>query len=340
MKILIIKLSSIGDLVHTIPSYHALKKNLKDLGIEAQIDWLVYENLAPSLYRSIEKENLVTIKNRKLSQVIKKALDLKQQYDYVIDLQGLFKTALISKIIAPNSNYGFRKPREEWARYFYKDSFCNYKSISSKKHVLDQNLELIASFFKSVFKKEFQTSVEFGLNHSLKSNTQKNLCIIPCTSWESKHWSKKKWQSLIENFQSNDLNLYMTGAKSDLDKLKEIASSSKKKIEIVTDKKLEELYDFYSTMDYVIGVDTGPLHIAAASLYKDRATKKVVGIYGPSSGSRSGPYGFDAISADELLRLKASNKKTYAKDGETINQISVENILKHLDLEAFKQTQV
>ena len=71
-------------------------------------------------------------------------------------------------------------------------------------------------------------------------------------------------------------------------------------------------------MSTVIGVDTGPLHIAAASLYGSKA--QVIGLYGPSSAARTGPYGFQSISATE----KPSHKR---KNDSSMNLISVEQVL-------------
>jgi heptosyltransferase I len=330
MKLLIIKLSSIGDLVHTIPAYKLLKKSLANKAV--QVDWLVYENLAPVLYEPIGKENLICLKDKKLSTLIQKATELKNHYDYVIDLQGLFKTALISKIIAPNGNNGFKKPREAWASYFYKKSFCDYKSIESKKHVIEQNLELVSEFIKSTIGNETISGIDFAINQKEKNSSKQSVCFIPATTWESKHWELNNWTELIQSFDENKYDLFMTGAPINLNYLKQIKELSTKNIRLVTDKKLEDLYSFYQEMDIVIGVDTGPLHIAAAALYKSKENKKVIGIYGPSSGSRSGPYGFTAISSDELFKLKATNKKTYLKDFNSINLIKPELILKELQV--------
>ena len=330
MKILIIKLSSIGDLVHTIPAYKLLQKTLNSE--QTKVDWLVYESLAPTLYKSINKENLISLKDRKLSSLIQKATELKNKYDYVIDLQGLFKTALISKIIAPNANYGFKKPREAWASYFYKESFCDYKSLESKKHVIEQNLELTTNFIKSITLKEPSLEIDFSIEQLHCSSSKKSICFIPATTWESKHWDLKNWLELINRLDEAKYDFFMTGSPANLDYLNKIKDSSSKKINIITNKKLEDLYDFYQTMDIIIGVDTGPLHIAAAALYEQRANKKIIGLYGPSSGSRSGPYGFTAISADQLFNLKASNKKTYTQDNNSINRINPELVINELNV--------
>lgn len=331
MKILLIKLSSIGDLVHSIPAYQALSKSLKNDYPELQVDWLVYKNLAPTLHKSINRERLIYLEDKKFTSLISKATELKNQYDHVIDLQGLFKTALISKIIAPNSNYGFKMPRETWARYFYTKGFCDYKSIESKKHVIEQNLELVSRVIKEITGKETNTEIDFALKlENNESKTKKQFCIIPATTWESKHWQIENWAELLKDINEDEYDLFVTGTPANLPYLKQIQIASRKDMTFIVDKKLEELYEFYQTMDIIVGVDTGPLHIAAAALYKQKEKKKIIGIYGPSSGARSGPYGFTAISADELFSLKASNKKTYLQDRNSINRIHPELVLKAL----------
>ena len=332
MRILLIKLSSIGDLVHTIPSYLALENSLKDRYPKLELDWLVYKHLAPTLKKSIKQERLIELEDKKLSTLITKSTELKNQYDYVIDLQGLFKTALMSKIIAPNSNYGFKQPRESWANYFYKDGFCEYQSIKSKKHVIEQNLELVSSFAHNVLSTNISQDINFGLDIKDSSKEKKSVCFIPATTWESKHWDFENWIKVINSFNTNEFDSYITGSKNDLEYLEKISQATEVKPQLVTDKKIEELYEFYSQMDFVIGVDTGPLHIAAAALYQQRDSKSVIGIYGPSSGSRSGPYGFKAISADEIFNIQASNKKTYLKDKNSINRIDSSMVFAELEV--------
>ena len=337
MKILFIKLSSIGDLVHTLPAYHALEKKLRSVYPQLEIDWLVYDKLAPILEKSIDSKRLIRVK-RDFIALMQKALELKGEYDHVLDLQGLLKTALMSKIIQTKSNYGFKKPREKLASSFYKDSFCDYESLYAKKHVVDQNMELVSSFYQYLTKHVYEfEEINFKIPyHEAYSNNKKKLCLIPATTWESKHWSIKNWTRLLASIKDADkegnIEFFMTGSSADQDYLQNIAMSSVRKIEIITDKKLPELYEFYQKMDIVIGVDTGPLHIAAAANYDKRDSKTIIGLYGPSSGLRSQPYGFDYVSVDELTGKKASNKKTSEADDYSIEKLTPGMVLAKLSL--------
>lgn len=332
MRILIIKLSSIGDLIHCVPAYRQLKKHLP----HAKIDWLVYKNLSSCLENFVEQDNRIELEDKNFFTLIKKAQSLKSQYDYVIDLQGLFKTALLAKIINAKSSYGFNFPRESWAKYFYKKSFCDFVSLNSKKHIIEQNLELIESFLEQVLHIKANTEIDFSFASPIEPKKQetekKQLCIIPATTWESKHWHINNWVELLKRIDCSQYEIYATGSPANSKYLNSIRELSATPLKIIDNKKLPELFDFYGQMDTIIGVDTGPLHIAAASLFAKKDQKKIIGIYGPTSASRSGPYGFSALSADEILAKQASNKKTLSADENSIDSISVDMVLESASL--------
>jgi len=86
---------------------------------------------------------------------------------------------------------------------------------------------------------------------------------------------------------------------------------------------------FFKDADLVLGVDTGPLHLAADGLY-DSDTAQIIGIYGPSSGKRSGPYSFDYLSYDEIYNTKASHKRTFKQDNGSMNKISPEKLFEKI----------
>ncbi|MDA1021714.1 MAG: hypothetical protein O2962_09250, partial [Cyanobacteria bacterium] len=116
--------------------------------------------------------------------------------------------------------------------------------------------------------------------------------------------------------------IYILGTIRDLIVIEEIICQTKSPLHIVVNKSLQELPEFFSEMSTVIGVDTGPLHIAAASLYGSNAT--IIGLYGPSSGARTGPYGFEHISVDEFTNHQACNKR---KDDYSMKLISVDTVI-------------
>lgn len=315
MKILIIKLSSLGDVVHAIPTVNALAQ----IYPEAQIDWLVYTKFSEIIASQSSINIIHKLDNKKLSTIIHVIQRLqKENYDLVVDLQGLIKTAIIARAISPNV-IGFKQPREQVAAWLYKTQVDAGDVMDSSMHVVERNLKLVTS--------SRGVEIDFGeLTKPKVKNITKKICVIPCTTWATKHWLAERWIELIQEIKAKDqkAEVYILGTLGDLPKIEAITSKLRVPFHLVINKTLTELPDFFSEMDLVIGVDTGPLHIAAAALYG--STAQVIGLYGPTSGARTGPYGFQYISAEDLTGIKAQHKR---KDDESMSLIKVQDVLSY-----------
>jgi heptosyltransferase I len=336
VKVLIIKLSSIGDIVHTIPSLNLLKTSVPDL----KIHWLVYERFSGILESQTSIDEIKVLPNKKFSTYCDTLRKLQaEKYDLVIDYQGLIKTAFLARFSAKKS-IGFSSPREKIAANFYTLVCKSVATIDNSKHIIEQNLELTLFVLKSLFNVKAVPEVDFGkLGFNFfadvkYSNQYSKVCIIPSTTWESKFWTNKNWIKLItvmrEKFQSE---IFLLGSNADSVIINEIASKIEPRPRVVLDKKLSELADFFREMSLIIGVDTGPLHIAAASAYPyQESKKKIIGIYGPTSAVRTGPYGFQSLSFDEIYGIKASHKRSLEADGASMQKISPEHVLALLEV--------
>ncbi len=365
MKILIIKLSSIGDIVHTIPALSLLKQ----LYPGAQIDWMLYKNFASLLEDCEEITTIQSVEHRTFSSLMLKSLELrKEKYDLVIDFQGLIKTALASFLIS-GKRLGFAAPRETIAANLYSYKAKLGPALDRSKHVIEKNLELalrVQDIFESSCKENLDLKFSGLAPETLFSTSESataQVCIIPCTTWQSKFWLPENWAKLIETlFERLRAEVNILGTDSDLEKIKEIVSILQKqpgialylngklieekpmaiyKLNILTKLSLKQLAPFFRSMDIVLGVDTGPLHIAAASSYmrgeivlkdglgidhikSETLDKKIIGLFGPSSGTRTGPYGFAYLSVDEKLDIKVKNDRN---DMSLMRSICVEDVL-------------
>lgn len=335
MKILIIKLSSLGDLVHALPAANLLRKFLP----AAQIDWLCYKNYA-DIFQDIKTINkLIILEDKKISTLQKTLQKInKEKYDYVIDFQGLIKTSLLAFFSGAES-YGFKNPRESLASSFYRFKFEAAPTLKNKRHVVLQNLDLAKFFLEKTLNKKIaidDSLIEFFDKEKLlirEGQTIKKFCIIPSTTWQSKLWTVASWIELINYIHGKyNSEIFILGTLNDMTNIEPIISQLRVPFHFVSSKKLSELADFFLEMDLVVGVDTGPLHIAAATLYPYRKNshKRVIGIYGPSSGSRTGPYGFEYLSYDEVFKEAASNKKTIAEDKASMAKLSTDLLQKIL----------
>ena len=305
---LIIKLSSLGDIVHAIPTVNALAS----IYPEAQIDWLIYSKFSEIIKSQNSIKTIHELENKKLSTIIQTIKKLrKENYDLVIDLQGLMKTAIIARSISHNV-IGFKEPREKLAACFYKTKVDAGDVIDDSMHVIERNLEM-AKFlgnssldinFGEMNQSLFKKLPDLAHNADGTFRIGSKICLIPCTTWETKHWPAENWVTLMQELKTRNqqLEIYIIGTLKDLIKIEAIICKVRVPFHLVVNKTLSELPDFFSEMDIVIGVDTGPLHIAAAALYGSNA--QVIGLYGPTSGARTGPYGFKYISASKEVTHK------------------------------------
>lgn len=287
MKFLIIRLSSLGDIIHSLPLVYRLRQSFPN----AQIDWLTgekgYELL--SLIKEIDNIYILSLKNIFLIQ--------KQNYEYVIDVQGLFKSALISKFCLGKKIIGFKNTRE-FADIFYDKKISVGNLFKTDKHIVDLNLELISDL---VGKKEEKIKflipkIQKPDNEDVLStinNKSKKIIVFPSTTWESKLWEMDYWFELIQMI-SSDSQVYLCASNSDLcfitpliDKLDLNRVNYKN---LVGQTSIKDLIHLIQNVDLVLGLDSAGLHLAGA-IKNDYSFPEIIGIYGPTSVVRNGLYG-------------------------------------------------
>lgn len=291
MKFLIIRLSSLGDVIHSLPIVSKLRQEYP----YAQIDWLTSKKCFQllSLIKELNKVYTVNLKNILLIQ--------KQKYDFVIDVQGLLKSAFLGKISLGKQLIGFKNARE-FAHAFY-DKKINVGSLfNTKTHVVDLNLNLISGLVmdtngkvKFLIPKLLEPSNNKALNWlTMKQNFKSvpSVVIFPISRWESKMWPMKYWIQLLRVI-SKSFKVFLCGAKEDLSKVeqlnKELASSNLNCENLIGKTNVKDLIYLIQNSSLAIGMDSFGLHLASA-IKNDYGSPEVIGIYGPTSPYRNGPY--------------------------------------------------
>lgn len=206
MKILVVRLSSLGDILHLFPAISDLRSRFP----EAEIHWLVEPAFAEMAgwHAAVDKVIAVPLRRNKktwwripgLLRHLKKQLKA-EHYDLVIDAQGLIKSAMLSRLPGVDV-YGFSadSARESLAARFYKKT----ASVATGLHVVEKNRQLIAELFGA----DANTPADFGLAafrerqmelpEHLKSFAGKNcIVLLHGTTWNSKYWPEASWQELI-----------------------------------------------------------------------------------------------------------------------------------------------
>ena len=210
MRIAIVKLSALGDIVHAMVVLQFIKK----FNQEILIDWFVEEQykgllVAHPQINKVHLLNLQKAKQKKSILILLKDLNKLRHYDYydlVIDMQGLIKSAIISKLLPSKQIIGFDKSsiREKLASNFYNKKFnCSYET-----NVIERNLVLIAFALGANFQKRqldnktsFLYSAVKKLNIEL-SESKKNILIIPGASHDSKRYPAAKLAELSKLYDA------------------------------------------------------------------------------------------------------------------------------------------
>jgi lipopolysaccharide heptosyltransferase I len=294
-KFLIIRLSSLGDIIHTLPAFSALRESYP----EAEIRWLVEDkgkeilDFVPGLddifvvhSRASRKGLKETLKE--LRQLRKKIKDKKQ---IALDFQGLIKSAFFSSLSGAKVRLGFSRSnlKESQARFFYTKKL---PEVSEKDHVIYKNLELLTMVGVDEKKIHFPLNIpeeyKETMNKKLKSfgyEGQKLIIMNVGAAWETKRWFSEGWIELskwIISEKSDSFPLLLWGNEIE----KELAESIKTEtsISVAPPLSLKEVLSLIQMSSLVISGDTFALQAACAF------SVPVVGLFGPTNPKRNGPF--------------------------------------------------
>ncbi|TNF68295.1 MAG: lipopolysaccharide heptosyltransferase I [Gammaproteobacteria bacterium] len=287
-RVLIVKTSSLGDVIHTLPAITEAKKYHSDI----IFDWVVEESLQeiPKLHPAVDRVIPVAIRRWRKSwlkhfknkevQAFLKALK-KEDYDLVIDAQGLFKSAMITKFAKGNVVGLDRKSaREGWiAPLFYKKAY----DVKKGQHAIDRVKQLFAH---SLDYKTDQATIDYGLSYCWdKTKQNKTVCFLHATTWQSKHWPADYWRQLAELLAKENYKIVLPWGN---EKEKERAQAIQlgfSHVSLLPKMSITQLAEYFSSLSAVVSVDTGLAHLAAAI---EVPTVSIYGSTNPSLTSTKG----------------------------------------------------
>lgn len=286
-RILLVKTSSLGDVIHNLPVVTDILQQYPN----AKIDWVVEESFAdiPKLHPAIQQVFLVAIRRwrkqiftRKTWHEIAefKSQISQQTYDYVIDTQGLIKSAVISQF-AQGVKCGFDKhtAREPIASYFYNQQF----SVARGQHAVERNRELVA----------VACGYEKPTNAPIYGITTKNLQIaeelppqfivgLHGTSKDSKLWPTDHWIALAKQLSKQNFQLVLPWASdAEYNRAQTIARDCNN-VTVLPKLSIAHLASIINRASAAIGVDTGLSHLSVA------LTTPTVAIYTDTNPARTG----------------------------------------------------
>jgi len=296
VRILIVKLGSIGDIVHTLPSLAAIRAELPD----AEISWIVEERSAEILRGNRAIDNLIEADTRRLrgarglegifTGAGKQVSELRSHtFDVAIDFQGLLKSGLVSRLSGAKQRFGFGKSglRESTARIFYTDSV----EVATDIHVIRKNLGLAAGALNiTVPDSDFEFPIATSAEHTAeaeelvdRAGSRDFVLLNPAGGWVTKLWHAEKFGALADMLfdEMGLVSIVATGPNEDELAAKVAAGSRSGKL-ILTRPGIRGFYELARRARLYVGGDTGPTHIAVA------AHCPVVGLFGPTEWWRNG----------------------------------------------------
>ena len=286
MRILVVKLTSLGDVIHTLPAVNDAAQQIDNL----QIDWLVEESfqVIPGWHGSVS--NVFTAASRRwrrqpgkfLSEVGNLSKQIRgNPYDLIIDAQGLFKSALLAGL-AKGKRAGYDKLsiKESLASQFY-----------NLKFAVDPNLHAVVrtrQLFAKALAYDINETICYGLDRSQFAtvySVDPYLIFLHGTTWASKQWPVEYWQQLADIVIKNGFKIKLLwGNEGEYNRAVAIANH-RQNIEVCPRLNLNEVAGIISNARAVVAVDTGLGHLAAA------LSVPCVTLYGATDSGRTGTIG-------------------------------------------------
>ena len=291
-SILVVRLGSMGDIIHALPAVATLKHSFPG----SSLAWAVEPRWTPLLAGNPFIDRLIEIDRHSARGLGSAWRDLrKRRYDLAVDFQGLIKSALIASLARPDRIYGFHESqlREKPAALFYSN-----RTPASSAHVVDRNLELAAAAGASTLLRAFPLPAGSAEGHLPGGDF---VLANPLAGWGAKQWPLPYYEALGERLHEElRVQLVVNGPPEAASELSSLRHAW------VHVSGLPGLIHATRHALAVVGIDSGPMHLAAA------LAKPGVAVFGPTDPAPNGPYGssFAVLRAPGALTSYKRRRET------------------------------
>lgn len=344
-RILIVRPSALGDVSRTVPALATLRKSYPD----AHIAWLVVDTFADVIRHHPMLDAVVPFPRRELSRfgvsvrATRAGLALakrlrREQYDLVYDLQGLFRSGLLTRLTHAPRRVGYANAREfGWLG-------CNVRYRIDAPHTVDQMLGLLAADGHTPVP-DMRLYLGDADQHWLTTFVQQHqldagyACLAPTARWDCKCWPIEHYaqlaRRLLESRVAGDHVVLLTSPSEQprIQPLLDALSDGERSRVLVPTTTIGRMMALLSKTRLLVANDSAPLHIAVGF------DRPLVAIFGPTDPDAVGPFGRrDAVvqppCCDDPAAAPARNGKRYRrhfKDNSFIAQVSVESVWEKIE---------
>jgi lipopolysaccharide heptosyltransferase I len=286
-RILLIKPSAVGDVVHTLPILNLLRKRWP----ATKISWLLTPLCAGLLDGHPQLDEVILFKRDRyaaswydpsaLSELFALKRELRaKQFDLVIDLQGLFRSGWLTKQTKAPMRIGFANAREfAWLAYTHKVPVENLEQHAIDRYLLITNLlgcprDPVEFIFAT-------DDTDRRVAAELTAGADRFALLFPGTNWQTKRWPIEHFAALVEPLEKQfNLKCFVGGAPNEVS----LASQIRGATNLAGKTNLRQLTALIERAALVISNDSGPMHLAAA------LNKPLISLFGPTNPTRTGPY--------------------------------------------------
>jgi heptosyltransferase I len=303
-RFLIVRLGSLGDIIHTLPAAAALRDSFP----WAQIDWVVESKWRAVLEGNKDLNRVISFDRRRIGRVVETVAELHgAKYSCALDFQSLYKSALLAFLSGAEERLGFDR---EYAREGLAAVLYTRRIHPTGAHKVEHNLALAVAAgaaLPAVARFTLPESVEAGawVDEKLRELGAGDFyAVSPGGGWRSKCWPAERYGALhreISNRRGLQGIVSFGPGEEKLAEAAVVAAGSDTFTPLAMD--LPRLMALLRRAKFCVAADTGPLHLASA------LGTPVVGLFGPTDPARNGPYGGRSI----VVRKAEAGETTYKR---------------------------
>jgi heptosyltransferase I len=327
-RLLIVRLSAMGDVIHTLPAVRALREAFP----QAYIGWLIEERWAEllcapgspwrgrrsALRPLVDEVHTVNLKAWGRSpfsiSTLQRAAtvwnDVRDaRYDVAVDMQGAIRSAVLARWSGARVVYGAAQPRESPASLWY-----TRKVIARGRHVIEQNLSVAEALIEHPVRLPpvdlpCDPQAEARVEQRLADLGSSDFAILnPGAGWGAKRWPAERYGEVARQLAALGVGSILNSGPGE-EELGRTAEAASRGTAQTMSGTITELIALTRRARLFIGGDTGPLHLAAA------LRVPVVAIYGPTDPARNGPYGTRSIVLRSVESVTSHARRAAADEG-------------------------
>lgn len=285
-KILVIKPSSLGDVVHLFPALEVLRRAFPD----KELDFVIHPAFAGLLdFSPFPVRKKILFDRKKLGslrsfpvETFKLLRELRrEEYELVIDFQGLLRSALMAASVKSCIIAGFEKPKEKIAALFYSKKI----PVNMEQHAVSRYVELVNKLCSTSFEVP-EVKIPAG-TPGIPGLPERFLVMVPGARWESKKFPPELFGKIFLEIKKSvpDCGAVIVGAACDNELAGKIRELVPEALDLTGKTSLAQLIPLMDQAEAVLTNDSGPMHIAALT------GTRIFALFGPTRPYLTGPWG-------------------------------------------------